>query len=246
MSGNIHSIGEFNNNRGQRGAANPPPPGGYSSPPLLGAGMTLGTPDSARKESFWDMLKFLFCPFFTSRSFIFAVTVCRTQIVDILMYFASVGYDPDSSSFLTPTNHSLDELGAKDAYRIQNENQLWRFLVACILHANLWHIIFNMIMQMILGFRLEPTVGFKHTAIVYILSGIGGNLLSACCAPNDLGVGASGAIFGMNSAMVRSTQIAWIIMNWEALAGDPYRLMGLIWLIMILVLNLFFGFVRYR
>lgn len=167
--------------------------------------MSLGTPDSARKESFWDMLKFLFCPFFTSRSFIFAVTVVSIQILDFLMYIASVAYGYDSSSFLTPTNSALDEMGAKDGYRMQKEYEVWRFITACLLHANLWHIIFNMIMQMILGFRLEPTVGFKHTAVVYILSGIGGNMLSADCSPDDMGVGASGAIFGMNSAMVRST-----------------------------------------
>ena len=242
MSGNIHSIGDFRNNPPRPGGNNPPQ-NQYSSPPLLGAGMSLGTPDSARKESFWDMLKFLFCPFFTSRSFIFAVTVVSIQIIDLLMYIVSMCYGYESSSFLTPSVHSLDELGAKDAYRMQQDYQVWRFLTACFLHASPWHIIFNLIMQMILGFRLEPTVGFKHTAVVYILSGIGGNMLSADCAPGDLGVGASGAIFGMNSAMVTTSQIAWVIMNWKALEGDPYRLMGLIWLIMILIMNLFFGMV---
>jgi len=72
---NVHSIRDFGNNRGGN---NPVPAQQYSSPPLLGAGAGLGTPETARKETFWDMLKFLFCPFFTSRSFIFAVTVRTT------------------------------------------------------------------------------------------------------------------------------------------------------------------------
>jgi len=159
------------------------------------------------------------------------------------MYIVSVSVGYDTGEFLTPTNEALIELGAKDGSKMQHDFEIWRFVLACLLHANLWHLVFNMIMQMILGFRLEPTVHFRRTAIVYILAGIGGNMLSADCAPTSLGVGASGAIFGMNAAMVRNRQISWVIMNWKALEGDPYRLMGLIWLIMILVFNLLFGFV---
>lgn len=244
MSGNVHSIRDFGNNRPGRGNNPAPPQQQYRSPPLLGAGADLGTPDTARKESFWDMLKFLFCPFFTSRSFIFAVTVRPTQILDILMYIVALSVGYDDGNFLTPTTSALDELGAKDGYKMQHQYEIWRFVTACVLHANLWHIVFNLIMQMILGFRLEPTVGFQRTAAVYVLAGIGGNMLSADCAPESMGVGASGAIFGMNSAMVVFTQISWVIMNWKALEGDPYRLMGLIWLIMILVFNLLFGFVH--
>lgn len=205
MSGNVHSIRDFSNNRGGRPGNNPAPAQQYRSPPLLGAGQDLGTPETARKESFWDMLKFLFCPFFTSRSFIFAVTVSTTQILDLVMYIVSLSVGYDTSDFLTPTNEALEELGAKNGYKMQHDYEIWRFLTACVLHANIMHIVFNLIMQMILGFRLEPTVGFQRTAAVYILAGIGGNMLSADCAPTTMSVGASGAIFGMNSAMVKPT-----------------------------------------
>jgi membrane associated rhomboid family serine protease len=44
-----------------------------------------------------------------------------------------------------------------------------------LLHADMFHISvgarqYNMIMQMILGFRLEPTVGIWRTVVVYVAS----------------------------------------------------------------------------
>lgn len=57
-------------------------------------------------------------------------------------------------------------------------------------------------MQMILGFRLEPTVGTKKTILVYVISGIGGILFSSLVSPDTIAVGASTAIFGLTSAML--------------------------------------------
>ena len=55
------------------------------------------------------MLTYIFCPFFTVVSFIFAIT-----IIDMIMFLVSVAYDFDSDSFLEPTEDSLDTLGAKN------------------------------------------------------------------------------------------------------------------------------------
>mmetsp|Transcript_12478 Transcript_12478/g.12542 ORF Transcript_12478/g.12542 Transcript_12478/m.12542 type:complete len:156 (-) Transcript_12478:36-503(-) len=92
-------------------------------------------------------------------------------------------------------------------------------------------------MQVILGFRLEPTVGWWRTAIVYVGSGIGGVIFSCLVAPDDLAVGASTAIFGITAAM-----IMWIIMNWSSLEDDLYRTVTLIWLIILLMFNILLGF----
>lgn len=152
-----------------------PEPSASDAAPLLGYGAVMGTPEDARRERFWDMLKFTFCPLFRLRSFIFFITVGTRQIFDIIYFFISVGYDYNHDAFLKPTLKSLDDLGAKDAYRMQKEYQLWRWFTPMLLHADLFHISvnptqYNMIMQMILGFRLEPTVGIWRTILVYIAS----------------------------------------------------------------------------
>ncbi|CAG9318100.1 unnamed protein product [Blepharisma stoltei] len=225
----IHSLRDLPPERRQRLVNDPARTGQY---PLLGYGFQMGTAEQARKETFCQMLKYIFCPFFTTRSFIFVITV-----IDIVIYFVTVFYDYDSSNFLEPTNHSLDEFGAKDPEKMQQDYEMWRWLTPMVLHANLTHITFNMIMQVILGFRLEPTVGTKRTIIVYVVSGMGGILFSCLVSPTTMAVGASTSIFGITSAM-----LAWIIMNWTSLEGDVYRTITLIWLIMILIFNLIMGF----
>lgn len=90
---------------------------------------------------------------------------------------------------------------------------------------------------MILGFRLEPTVGFAKTILVYIISGFGGILFSSLCNPHSIGVGASTAIFGIITAM-----IVWVIIHWEDYPDSPYKCMTIVWLIMLLLFNFMFGF----
>mmetsp|Transcript_9788 Transcript_9788/g.19218 ORF Transcript_9788/g.19218 Transcript_9788/m.19218 type:complete len:112 (-) Transcript_9788:568-903(-) len=108
-----------------------------------------------------------------------------------------------------------------------------------LLHVDMFHITSNMIMQMILGFRLEPTVGVWRTIIVYISSAIGGVLFSCLVSPDTLAVGASTSIFGIIGAM-----LCWIIMNWSSLGDSPGKIFTVIWLVMLLVFNIIIGFVK--
>jgi membrane associated rhomboid family serine protease len=202
--------------------------------PILGYGFELGSADEARKESFGKMLKLVFCPFFTIRSFIFIITC-----IDIVIYFASVIYDYNSNDFLQPTIDSLNAFGAKNPERMKEDLELWRWITPVFLHADLMHLTFNLLMQVILGFRLEPTVGPWKTIIIYMGSAFGGVLFSCLVDPDTIAVGASTAIFGLIASM-----IAWIIINWTSLDGDLYRTVTLIWLIIILLFNLLMGLVR--
>lgn len=72
--------------------------------------------------------------------------------------------------------------------------------------------------QMILGFMLENLLGPLRVALIYFVSGIGGNLFSALCDPNPLkiAVGASTSIFGLIS-----TLLAIVFVNWKALDRSP-------------------------
>ena len=203
--------------------------------PLLGYGFELGTAEEARKESFGRMIQLIFCPYFRVYSFIFVITC-----IDILIYIVTVFYDFDADNFLTPTNDSLDAFGDKNPERLKEDNEVYRWVTPMLLHANLMHLTFNLIMQIILGFRLEPTVGPWQTIIVYVGSGMGGILFSCLVSPDTKAVGASTAIFGIIASM-----IAWISLNWSSLEHDLYRTITLIWLIIILVFNILMGLVNY-
>ena len=203
--------------------------------PILGSGVTLGSPEECRKESFGQMLTLICCPHFTYWSFTFWMTVLQTAL-----FFLTVFVHYDSHSFLEPRQETLDLFGAKNAEKL-HEFQVWRWLTPVLLHASATHLAYNMLMQLVLGFRLEPTVGSWRTVVVYFGSAFGGILLSAIGSPLSLAVGASTAIFGLAGSV-----LAWLLVNWSALEHHPARLTCLLWLGLFLISTLLLGLVLFK
>ena len=195
----------------------------------MGYGTVPTSAQDVKKETFWDMLTLVFCPLFTIASFIFWVT-----ILDLALYVPLLAVDFDTHQFLAPTPQALDWFGAKDGHEMQHHWQLWRWVTPLFLHASLLHIIYNVLMQMIIGFRLEPAVGWVITALIYVVAGVGGVLFSAVVEPNTISVGASTSIFGITTAL-----IALIIFRWDELPDSVGKVMTLLWVVLLLV----FGFV---
>lgn len=82
-------------------------------------------------------------------------------------------------------------------------NQFYRLLTGMFLHANILHLAFNMYALYVIGRQLEGFIGKAKYISVYLLSGIVGSLLSvALHSGNYLGVGASGAIFGLLGSLL--------------------------------------------
>jgi membrane associated rhomboid family serine protease len=79
----------------------------------------------------------------------------------------------------------------------------WTLITYMFAHANLMHILMNMIGLYFFGPRLETRLGDRNFLALYFLSGIGGGLLSFVLAPNAAVVGASGAILGVLAGYAR-------------------------------------------
>lgn len=75
----------------------------------------------------------------------------------------------------------------------------WTPVTYMFVHANLWHIFFNMLGLFFFGPRLEMRLGSKNFVLLYFLSGLGGAALSFVfvMGPPIPIVGASGAVFGI-------------------------------------------------
>lgn len=80
------------------------------------------------------------------------------------------------------------------------DGEWYRLLTGGFLHANFIHIGFNMFALYILGPLLEPALGRARFAALYFASLLAGSLGVMLLSPNDLTVGASGAIFGLFAA----------------------------------------------
>jgi rhomboid protease GluP len=80
--------------------------------------------------------------------------------------------------------------------------EYWRLVTTGFVHGNLMHIGFNMWCLWSLGQLSEKLFGSWITAAVYLLTGVGGALLSIFVHPERLEIGASGAIFGIAGAVL--------------------------------------------
>jgi len=79
--------------------------------------------------------------------------------------------------------------------------QLYRLVTAAFLHAGVFHILLNMLVLAQLGPVLEKSLGRVRFAVLYLLSALGGSTLSYLVSDaGTLGVGASGAIYGLFGA----------------------------------------------
>jgi membrane associated rhomboid family serine protease len=79
--------------------------------------------------------------------------------------------------------------------------EYYRLLTSAFLHANLLHLAMNMFALVTIGPPLERELGTGRFVALYVLSALGGSTLSFLVSePTQLGVGASGAIFGLFGA----------------------------------------------
>lgn len=76
------------------------------------------------------------------------------------------------------------------------EGQFWRILTGAALHGGIMHIAFNSYALYVLGKLIETLSNRAHLVIIFLLSAIGGNILSLIFLPDIASIGASGGIVG--------------------------------------------------
>ena len=108
--------------------------------------------------------------------------------------------------FCTIQGNVLYNMGSLSVVDIINRQEYYRILTSLFLHANPQHIWGNMIFLAALGDMLEKSIGHGRFFAIYMLAGIGGNLLSMghelATGPFCSTIGASGAVFGLIGALL--------------------------------------------
>jgi membrane associated rhomboid family serine protease len=106
------------------------------------------------------------------------------------------------------------------------DGEWWRLVTSAFLHASLIHLFFNMLMLWWFGSALETLLGrARYLGIFFVstLGGAAGALLAT--APNQLTVGASGAVFGILGAGVVLERRQILVFGGGALAVVVFNLL---------------------
>ncbi|HKP71011.1 MAG TPA: rhomboid family intramembrane serine protease [Pyrinomonadaceae bacterium] len=86
-----------------------------------------------------------------------------------------------------------------DKQAFLNQHQYWRILTGATVHSGVLHVLMNSYALYSFGRLIELLSNRAHLAIVFILSALGGGVLSLVFNPEVTSVGASGGIVGLLS-----------------------------------------------
>jgi hypothetical protein len=91
----------------------------------------------------------------------------------------------------------------------------WTFITSIFLHADIYHIFFNMLALFIFGTFLEARVSERNYLLIFFLSGIVGNLGYMLTDFGSIipGLGASGAIYGVMGALAALAPFATVFVS---------------------------------
>jgi rhomboid protease GluP len=110
------------------------------------------------------------------------------------------------SSFLSRDIVDMDievlvDMGALFGPFVLMEGEWWRLFSAMFLHGGMTHLLMNMFSLYLVGRAAEIYFDHRSYLSLYFFSGLVGGLVSLSVHPESVGVGASGAIFGVFGAL---------------------------------------------
>lgn len=124
------------------------------------------------------------------------------MVICTILYILTSLY---SSSFIEQKLSVLYDFGGLVNFDMLNRNpfELYRLVSSVFLHGSILHFLCNMISLYVIGSQLESFFGKVKYTIIFILSGVIGNLLTLIFLQNGvITIGASGAIFGLLGALL--------------------------------------------
>lgn len=122
------------------------------------------------------------------------------MILNILLFLVV-----DFTGGTSDTMHMVN-CGAAFAPVIIENHEVYRLFTSMFLHFGIEHLANNMLVLFVLGQRLELVVGKIKFILIYLLGGLGGNILSLYMEIRKeeyaVSAGASGAVFAIMGAMI--------------------------------------------
>jgi len=106
-----------------------------------------------------------------------------------------------SESFIDMPLETLVKFGALYGPYTVAQQEWYRLFSAMFLHGGMTHLLMNMVSLYIVGRAAENYFDGRAYLVIYLFSGLIGGFASLYMHPQSVGVGASGAIFGVFGAL---------------------------------------------
>jgi len=119
-------------------------------------------------------------------------------ILNLIVYIFSALFSQD---IIDMDMQTLVDMGALFGPFTVLKGEWWRLFTAMFLHAGMTHLLMNMFSLYLIGRGAEMYFDRRSYITIYLFSGLIGGLASLYIHPVSVGIGASGAIFGIFGAL---------------------------------------------
>jgi len=99
-------------------------------------------------------------------------------------------------------------------------HQVWRYLTYSLVHAGVFHVTFNILVQLVLGIPLEMVHGGARVMAVYMSGILAGSLWTSVMKPGVFLSGASGGVYSLITG-----HLGTVIMNHREMSHPWWRLL---------------------
>ena len=160
-------------------------------------------------------------------------TICTKILLAVnVAYFLILSFGG-----MTENAGYLLERGASYGPYVVEQKEYYRLFISMFMHFDITHLLNNMVTLGVVGTNVEPIIGKVRFVIVYLFSGLFGNVISLIGEMKTenyvVSAGASGAIFGLTGAL-----LSLVIINKGKLGSITKR--GMLFMI---GLNIYMGLV---
>ncbi|XP_060533122.1 rhomboid-related protein 2-like [Cylas formicarius] len=136
-----------------------------------------------------------------------AVGMIIISLVEIIFFCVDEATEKDSTKYATGPTATLF------IYEPYQRREVWRFITYMFVHIGVFHLVINLMVQILLGIPLEMVHRWWRVLVVYFAGVLAGSLATSIADPAVKLAGASGGVYSLVTAHVAS-----IIMNWREMS----------------------------
>ncbi|XP_072381751.1 rhomboid-related protein 2-like isoform X1 [Diabrotica undecimpunctata] len=136
-----------------------------------------------------------------------AVGMLIISLVEIIFFCI------DEAAEYESTKYASGPCATLFIYEPSRRREVWRYITYMFVHVGVFHLLVNLLVQVLLGIPLEMVHRWWRVLIVYLAGVLAGSLGTSIMDPTVKLAGASGGVYSLVTAHIAS-----IVMNWKEMS----------------------------